>query len=140
MSTATTAVTVDAGQDRPAHAADVGDRGSLHVADRVVERVAGYAVTLIDGAGAAPRRVLGIGGGERDAGDQPNVTATVYGDTATVSATIAVQWPASVRAVAGQVRDRIREEVARTTDVRVAQVDIDVVSMDPPDRAGPRVR
>ena len=34
------------------------DRGSLSIADRVVERVAGYAATQVDGAAAAPRRLL----------------------------------------------------------------------------------
>ncbi len=42
------------------------ERGRLTVDDRVVEKVAGYAVTFVPDAAAAPRRVLGvkIGGGE----------------------------------------------------------------------------
>ena len=36
------------------------ERGRLTVADRVVEKVAGYAVTFVMDAAAAPRRVLGV--------------------------------------------------------------------------------
>ena len=35
-------------------------RGSLRIHDRVVEKVAGHAVTTVPDAAAAPRRVLGM--------------------------------------------------------------------------------
>lgn len=118
----------------PAEASDVvpddpGERGRLHVADRVVERVAGYAVTQVPDAAAAPRRVLGVRVGEADDDDSANVSARVHGRTVTVHATIAVRWPASVRGVAQQVRDRIREDLGRIVDVQVDHVDIEVVSL-----------
>ena len=106
-----------------------GERGRLHVADRVVERVAGYAVTLVPDATAAPRRVLGRSMGQRDPDDEAKVQADVHGGSATVHATIAVRWPASVRAVTQAVRNRIREDLTLITDVKVDHVDIDVVSL-----------
>lgn len=106
-----------------------GERGRLHVADRVVERVAGYAVTLIPDAAAAPRRVLGRSMGQRDADDEAKIRADVHGGSATVHATIAVRWPASVRAVTQAVRNRIREDLTLITNVKVDHVDIDVVSL-----------
>lgn len=120
--------------------AEPADRGTLTVADRVVERVAGHAVTLVEAAAAAPRRVLGVQVGEAAAEDRANVQARVHGDTASVEATIAVAWPASVRDVAARTRRRIREEVSRITDVRVDHVDIDVVSLEVPAASRKRVR
>lgn len=106
-----------------------GERGRLHVADRVVERVAGYAVTLVPDATAAPRRVLGRAMGQRDSEDEAKVRAEVHGGTANVHATIAVRWPASVRAVAQAVRSRIRDDLNLITEVTVDHIDIDVVSL-----------
>lgn len=108
---------------------DPAERGTTTIADRVVERVAGHAVTLVDGASAAPRRVLGVSVG----GDRPDreasVDARVDGHTATIEATVAVDWPASVREVATRLRQQVREDVGRVTGVRVEHVDVDVVSL-----------
>jgi uncharacterized alkaline shock family protein YloU len=111
---------------------DPAERGSLVVGDRVVQRVAGYAVTLVDGVSAAPRRVLGVSVGEARDDKAASVDARVDGNTATISTSVAIGWPASVREVAGQLRRRVRADVERITGVRVAHVDIDVVSMSAP--------
>ena len=111
---------------------DPADRGSLTVADRVVERVAGHAVTRVDGASAAPRRVLGISVGRNREERAAAVDARVDGHVATVEASVAVRWPASVRTVAARLRQQVREDVERITGVRVAHVDIDVVSLTAP--------
>jgi uncharacterized alkaline shock family protein YloU len=95
----------------------------------VVERVAGYAATRVDGAAAAPRRLLGISVGESRPDAEAAVRATVDGSVATVEATIAVSWPQSVRTVTDRLRSRIREDVRRLTDVEVAHVDVDVVDL-----------
>lgn len=119
---------------------DPAERGTLTIADRVVEKVAGHAVTLVADAAAAPRRVLGVAVGEREEGDRANVAASIVGHTATVEATIAVAWPCSVRSVVADTRRRIREDVRRITDVQVDYIDVDVVSMRLPERSGRRVR
>jgi uncharacterized alkaline shock family protein YloU len=116
------------------------ERGTLTVSDRVVERVAGYAVVLVDGAAAAPRRVLGVKVGDADVDDEAHVRARVAGRTATIEASIAVRWPAPVHAVAAEARRRIREDVARITDVVVDHVDLDVVSLAVPAASRARVR
>jgi uncharacterized alkaline shock family protein YloU len=134
--------------DRPASAAtglgngrgDPADRGSLTIADRVVERVAGYAVTQVDRAMAAPRRVLGVNVGDARPTERAAVDARVHGDVATVEATIAVAWPASVRSVSDAVRQRVRADVEQITGVRVEQIDLDVVSMRVPTAARRRVQ
>lgn len=114
------------------------ERGRLTVDDRVVEKVAGYAVTFVPDAAAAPRRVLGvkIGGARPD--DAASVQAQVQDDIATVQVAIAMRWPRSVQKVADEVRERIRSEVTAITGVRVDHVDVEVVSMTLPD-SKPRV-
>jgi uncharacterized alkaline shock family protein YloU len=133
----TVAVPAEAGSAR-GELGDPAERGSLTVADRVVERVAGHAATLVDQASAAPRRVLGVNVGGAGGGREAAVDARVDGATATVEASVAIAWPASVRTVAAALRQRIREDVEHITGVRVAHVDIEVVSMTVP--AAPRRR
>lgn len=111
---------------------DPAERGTLTVAERVVERVAGHAVTLVDGASAAPRRVLGITVGGAREHREASVEARVDGHTATVEASVAIGWPASVRTVAARLRQQVREDVERITGVQVAHIDIDVVSLTAP--------
>jgi uncharacterized alkaline shock family protein YloU len=123
-----TALAADAGTAGSAPDATAPEeRGRLTIADRVVERVAGYAATQVDGAAAAPRRLLGISVGEAHPDAEAAVRATVDGHVATVAATIAVAWPQSVRRVTEALRAHIREDVRRITDVEVAHVDVDVV-------------
>ncbi|MDH2413789.1 Asp23/Gls24 family envelope stress response protein [Nocardioides sp. CER19] len=101
----------------------------MKVEDRVVEKVAGYAVTLVPDAAAAPRRVLGVKIGEARPDAAASVDAQVQGDIASVHAVIAVRWPRSVQSVADEARERIRSEVEAITGVRVDHVDVEVVSM-----------
>lgn len=115
------------------------ERGRLTVDDRVVEKVAGHAVTFVTDAAAAPRRVLGVNIGEARPDDAASVQAQVHDDIASVHAAIAVRWPKSVPRVADEVRERIRSEVTAITGVRVDHVDIEVVSMTLPSSAEPRV-
>ena len=116
------------------------DRGRLTVDDRVVEKVAGHAVTSVKDAAAAPRRVLGmrVGGARPD--DDASVRAQVQDDLASLHVAIAVRWPRSVQEVADEVRGRIRSQVTALTGVRVDHVDVEVVSMTLPDPAQRRVR
>jgi uncharacterized alkaline shock family protein YloU len=109
------------------------DRGRLAVDDRVVEKVAGHAVTFISDAAAAPRRVLGVKVGAARPDDAASVQAEVQGDMATVHVVIAVRWPEPVQKVADEVRERIRAEVTAITGVRVVHVDVEVVSLTLPD-------
>ena len=115
------------------------ERGRLTVEDRVVEKVAGYAVMLVTDAAAAPRRVLGLNIGGARPDEAAGVQAQVHDDVATVHAAIAVRWPRSVQQVADDVRESIRSEVTAITGVRVDHIDVEVVSMKLPGSAQPRV-
>lgn len=123
------------GEAQPAAA----ERGRLSVADRVVEKIAGYAVTLVPDAAGAPRRVLGVNVGESSEEDAASVEARVYGDIATVRARIAVRWPRSVPEVADAVRQRIARELTEITGVQVDHIDVEVTSLSVASRQGRRV-
>jgi len=105
-------------------------RGSLRIHDRVVEKVAGHAVTTVPDAAAAPRRVLGMTvGAPRPDDEAAKVTVTVHGDSVTVSATVAVGWPCPIRQVAAQLGQRIRDNISQHTGLSVDRIDLDVVSL-----------
>src|SRR3954463_15267869 len=123
-----------AGLERPALPPE--ERGRLTVDDRVVEKVAGYAVTFVTDAAAAPRRVLGVNIGGARPDDAASVQAQVHDDIASVHAAIAVRWPRSVQEVADEVREHIRSEVTDMTGVRAHHVDAAVVALDRPVPAG----
>ena len=138
----------DAPRPSPAvPAASTGDEagapeesGRLDVADRVVEKIAGHAVTMVPGASAAPRRVLGVNVRAARPEHAASVSADVHDGIASVEATIAVAWPRSVQAVADDVRRLIRAEVTSLTGVQVDHIDVEVVSMTIPTSAKPRVQ
>ena len=105
----------------------------------MVEKVAGYAVTTLPDAAAAPRRVLGIVGARRPDDEAAKVTATVHGDSVSVSATVAVNWPSPIRQVAAQLGQRIRDDISRHTGLSVDRIDLDVVSLRLAEGQGRRV-
>ncbi len=117
------------------------ERGSLTIEDRVVERVASYAVSQVTGAAAAPRRVLGVAVGDAEPDRDAQVDARVDGDTAVLEASIAVRWPLSIARVVADVRRRVVDEVTATTGLRVDHVDVEVVALtSPATRDAARVR
>jgi uncharacterized alkaline shock family protein YloU len=140
MSTALTTLDPETETDALPDLGDPAERGSLTVADRVVERVAGYAVTQVEGASAAPRRVMGIAVGGAQQDRAASVDARVDGHTATVEASVAIAWPASVRTVAARLRQQVRDDVERIAGVQVAHVDVDVVSLSAPPSRTRRVQ
>lgn len=115
------------------------DRGRLSVDDRVIEKIAGYVVTFVPEAAAAPRRVLGVHIGRARPDDAASVQAQVRNGVASIQAAIAVRWPHSVQKVADEVRKRIRSEVTALTGVHVDNIDVEVVAMTRPESAERRV-
>jgi uncharacterized alkaline shock family protein YloU len=115
-------------------------RGTLRIHDRVVEKVAGHAVTTIPDAAAAPRRVLGMTvSAARPDDEAAKVTATVHGDSVTVAATVAVSWPSPIRQVVAQLGQRIRDDISLHTGLSVDRIDLDVVSLRLAEGQGRRV-
>jgi uncharacterized alkaline shock family protein YloU len=123
----------------PADRVPPEERGRLTIDDRVVQKVAGHAVTFVADAAAAPRRMLGVNLGGARAEAPGSVGVHMHGGVASVEVAIAVRWPRSVQQVAHELRERIRSDVATMTGVRVDHVDVDVVSMTLADSSERRV-
>ena len=128
----------DAGTQDPT-TSEPGSRGSLTIADRVVQKIAAQAVMEVDLAGGAPRTLLGARLTKADPDGPARAEAHVDGNLVTLSVTLAVQWPAPVREVAEQARRHLSERVRELTGLTVAEVDIDVPALVTASPA-PRVR
>ena len=129
-----------AGEQAPVELPPAGERGSLTIADRVVEKVAAYAVTEVDLATGAPRRLLGQALGATDEERPARADARVDGSLVLVDVTLAVRWPAPVRDVAQQVRTHLGQRITELTGLHVAEVDVDVTTLVTQRRTPRRVR
>jgi uncharacterized alkaline shock family protein YloU len=105
------------------------ERGSLTIADTVVEKVAAGAAAEIDGVGGAARRVLGVPTAREDGDHRPKASARVAGQTAALDLRVTVTYPASVRATTEAVRAHVRERVEALTDLSVTRVEITVAAL-----------
>lgn len=119
---------------------DPSQRGTLSVADRVVEKVAAQAVAEVYLATGAPRTLLGRRLGSADHDRPARADARVDGQLVSVAVTLAVQWPAPVREVAAQVRLHLTTRIADLTGLKVAEVDVEVPVLVTGRRPAPRVR
>lgn len=108
-------------------AATVSDRGSLRIADKVVERIARQSA-LENG------RVVAVGGRlEQVVGNRyPRVSANVAGDRVRVDLEIAITWPAPADDVSREVRTAVSERVGELTGMQVDAVDVRVAHFAPP--------
>ncbi|WP_020658056.1 Asp23/Gls24 family envelope stress response protein [Amycolatopsis benzoatilytica] len=110
------------------------ERGSLSIAQTVVRKVAQHAADQVPGTVPAERRVAGVSTGTS------GTSAKVGGSDNDVdlSLDLALRYPAPVREVTGQVRDRVVEEVERITSYHVRSVAVTVTALLPDLR--PRVQ
>lgn len=98
-----------------------GARGTLQIADKVVERISTHTAFLVDG-------VVEVGSGlDTLVGRRlPRASSDVHGDRVRVSVDIAVQWPYDVAAVAREVRRDVSAAVSQLAGMRVLGVDVSV--------------
>lgn len=120
MTTATTTA--------PAHS-DAGDRGALTIGETAVERIATTAVTEVDGVGGSATRVLGVAVGSEDPDRSAKVTATVTGDTASLTVRLSISYPRSVLQTTDAVREHLIRRVHELTGLAVERVDITVTAL-----------
>lgn len=116
------------------------ERGRTDIADRVVEKIAGYALTEVAEAGGVSRRLLGVPVGRPGAGATPQVDARIDGHLATLSMTVSVLYPAPVRRVTSRLRDHVAARVGALTGLDVRQVDVDVDTLSHPEPFHGRAR
>lgn len=93
-------------------ALSTGERGTLTIEDRVVERIAAQAVTELDGT-------------ERPA----KVRAQVTGESATLDVRLSIVYPLSVASTTENARRHLRQRVGELAGLRISRVDITVATM-----------
>ncbi|MDQ3627981.1 MAG: Asp23/Gls24 family envelope stress response protein [Actinomycetota bacterium] len=104
---------------------DAGERGSLQVAAKAIERIATHTAALVDGVLSTESgldKLVGRG--------LPKASSDVHGDRVRINVDIAVQWPRSVADVARAVRRDVHAAVSHLAGMRVLGVDVSVAHIE----------
>lgn len=99
------------------------ERGTLSIADGVVEKLAVTAADEIDGVGRP------VGGGR---GTRTRAKVQRTGEHVEIGLTVAIAYPANVAATADATRDRVRTRLAELAELTVGRVDVDVAALPVP--------
>lgn len=102
------------------------DRGSLHIADRAVERIARQSALETGTVVATGGRIDQVVGNR-----YPRVSAKVAGDRVRVGLDIAITWPAATATVTSEVRSHVAYRVGELTGMQVDAVDVNVAQFAP---------
>ncbi|PSK95861.1 putative alkaline shock family protein YloU [Murinocardiopsis flavida] len=117
---------------RRAAPGDPAERGTTTVTDRVVAKVAQRAAAEVEGVCERSGRLGGLVGAAPGAAA---VQVRRSGTSVTLRMVIAVRYPAPLRAVAREVRARVRTRVEAHTGLVVRHTDIEVGGLVPRGRA-----
>lgn len=115
---------LDASPGTPADTS--GTRGSMTIADRVVEKIAQVAAGEVERASGIPRGLLGTTFGRPTATTRPRASAKVDVSTVSLKLSVSVEYPAPVRDVAAEVRERVARRVYELTGLKVTEIDVTV--------------
>lgn len=102
-------------------ALEPSDRGTLTVADKVIDKIAAHAASLVMGvvpAGSALDKVTGR--------TLPRASSQVRGRQARVIVRVAVAWPQPLATIATRVRSTVAHELSRLSSLDVVGVDVTV--------------
>lgn len=99
------------------------ERGSLTIADKVVERIASIAAREIEQVTDSRAGWTGM------YRNLPRATAKVAGGRARIGVEVAAAWPSSLPAVSAQVRDRVSGQIESLTGVSVVAVDVTIADV-----------
>ncbi|GAB3558909.1 putative alkaline shock family protein YloU [Actinopolyspora lacussalsi] len=110
------------------------ERGGLRIDRGVLRRIAEHAADSVSNCVRTRRRVAGLGTGEHGA------TARLAGPERQlrIRLDLALRYPAPIAETVSAVRERVRTELERMADCRVATVDVTVTALVPHPTA-PRV-
>lgn len=104
---------------------NVSERGRLVIAEKVVEKIASSAAGELESVGGYTGGFLGIGG-HGELSSRPKATVQLSGQVATIELSVGVKYPAPLRRISEQLRQRVRAQVSGLTDIDVGQVDVEI--------------
>ena len=128
-----------AAEARPGAAEVPGERGSLTISERVVERLAAHAAGEIDRVGGSAGRTLGISLGGEALDRSAKTVARIAGGEVELDVRISLEYPAPVGATTERVRSHLRERVGELTGMPVGRVGITVTALHTEDTGRRRV-
>jgi uncharacterized alkaline shock family protein YloU len=124
-------------QHREAGTTDPGDRGSLVIRDRAVQRIAEAAALGVPGVVPAGRRTSSLNAALGRT--YPRVDCEVAGDRVRAEVEIVGRWPMSAPQLAAQVRQAVTDQLHELAGLRVDAIDVTIVKIVRPE-AAPRRR
>lgn len=122
-------------QPRP----EVGDRGSTRLSRKVLEKIAGQVAKDETFAGGSSGGFLGIGA-QADLSARPQADVELAGNVASLKVEVGLPYPAPLRQLADQLRDRMSGRITELTGVEVHQVDVTISWLRPDAPAAGRRR
>lgn len=100
--------------------------GRLIVREAVVEKVAAETARTLPSVSAAGRSLIPM---LSSAPQRPKVEVSLSGSVASLKVHLALPFPAPIREITEQARERLRSEVERLTGVAVRYVDIRIADL-----------
>lgn len=107
---------------------DVGERGTLTLSKRVVEKIASQAAREISAIGGTTGGFLGIGS-HASLSNRPSVDVDLSGRTATIQVDVAIAYPSPIAEGAEQVRTHMMSRVKELAGVTVSRVDVRIIAV-----------
>ena len=104
-----------------------GDRGSLVVNDRAVQRIAEVAALQVRGVAPAAESTSTVGAAMGRA--YPRVDCDVAGGRVRAHVEIVGLWPNSAARLGADVRDAVTEQLRRLAGLRVDAVDVSIAKV-----------
>ena len=118
---------------------EVGDRGATVLSRKVLEKIAGQVAKDETRAGGSTGGFLGIGA-QADLSARPQADVELAGNVASLKVEVGLPYPAPLRQLADQLRDRMSGRITELTGVEVRQVDVTVSWLRPEEPADGRRR
>lgn len=100
--------------------------GRLIVRETVVEKVAAETARTLPSVSAAGRSLIPL---MSSAPQRPKAEVSLSGSVASLKVHLALPFPAPIRDITEQARERLRSEVQRLTGVTVRYVDISIARL-----------
>ncbi len=101
-----------------------GQRGTLTIADRVIDRISAYAAGSLDDV-VVTRSTLDKMVGRR----LPKSSTDIRGNQVRINLEVAVVWPAPLAEVVQKIQETVRSQVESQSGMTVRSIDVTVSKM-----------